>query len=254
MNAVVMPVCHHDYGQIKTNLTKWETYKPFLSDSDQKYDLVFYYNRKLSSSVKSHIEKIVESLNTIKRSFNKIYIRSANLAKLEDKYDKSTKIGPNLQFFHIMDKLKDSYQYIFLMETDCYPIKTGWLSELHSQAVNQNPSFWVKGSVYRGTRKSAHRVHINGNALYHIGDPLFQKFLGRLRKYLEYHKHKHAYDLGIFKYLNEDSNWREMQTLIQKFVFTHNVQNYWAHDTVQVKDILEKYPQTYLIHGKHVSF
>ena len=88
------------------------------------------------------------------------------------------KAGPNNQFFETMRRVSGYGKYSFLMETDCLPIRRGWLSRLQDIVAGSEP-FWILGSAYRGQNQlsKTYLRHINGNAVYASGVPDFQEFL-----------------------------------------------------------------------------
>jgi len=64
------------------------------------------------------------------------------------------------------------------MESDCYPVVPNWLTKLEQVCV-ENPDAWVIGTQYCGVSPLSGTIlrHINGNALYKIGDKAYWRFL-----------------------------------------------------------------------------
>lgn len=87
------------------------------------------------------------------------------------------KSGPNVSFLAMLAACK-AYQYTLLMETDCVPLRAGWLDSLDAEIL-ANESAWIIGSAYLGPSRlgDANRLHINGNAIYKTGSREFQGFI-----------------------------------------------------------------------------
>lgn len=106
--------------------------------------------------------------------------------------------GPSFVFYaQVLNnewREKHNYEFMMQMETDVFPVRAGWIDIIYEQCLLDNwLPFWVKGSIgYRWCPSISaspvcdeiqhydeHRVlgawetifiHINGNALYNIGD------------------------------------------------------------------------------------
>lgn len=102
----------------------------------------------------------------------------ANLTDKEDQYPE----GANHMFYNIFlrdemhDALAAQYKYFMLLEADVAPIRAGWGTKLYDETRGDH--FWMKGSQFHGRYLPKHiRFHINGNALYALGEPEFAKVL-----------------------------------------------------------------------------
>lgn len=93
-----------------------------------------------------------------------------------------TKSGPNFQFFQVLAEFAEAHPHywMFAAEPDTYPIgrnPTGVVLDL----LERNPSAWMIGgyphpSITPTLDPTMHR-HLNGAALYGVGDPRFREFL-----------------------------------------------------------------------------
>lgn len=93
-----------------------------------------------------------------------------------------TKSGPNFQFFQVLEAFAEVHpnQWIFAAEPDTYPIgrnPAGVVRDL----LERHSSAWMIGghphrSLARTLDSTMHR-HLNGAALYRVGDPDFRNFL-----------------------------------------------------------------------------
>ncbi len=93
-----------------------------------------------------------------------------------------TKSGPNFQFFRVLEAFSEAHphQWVFAVEPDTYPIgrdPAGVVRDL----VERNSGAWMIGgrphpSLIPTLVPTMHR-HLNGAALYGVGDPSFREFL-----------------------------------------------------------------------------
>jgi len=143
------------------------------------------------------------------------------------------------------------------MEPDVRPIKTNWLHAILNEISNGN--FWVKGSVFRGDLEKFQKndpyipnyVHINGNAIYNIGNIEFVSFyFNVLRPYVvkKNGDSTNAYDTDIFEFLIDKNNYDVTRHILHQFHFTDLIQNYWQTE-FKVNEIALKYKFTYFVHG-----
>jgi|GEM_PF-1310995 len=189
MAAIVVPTTRFEIKAILENFDIWaaDQYAPLLpGDLDSRTALVFMFN---NDSAKQHEAEIRTRFDATQmtRFFSHVAFEylglEDDLDKYERDYSKKTgdhgyKSGPNNQFFRTMYKAQNLGRYVFQMETDCVPLRAGWLSALRDH-VASSPYFWVLGSAYHGleTLSPAFKGHINGNAIYAVGDSGFQDFL-----------------------------------------------------------------------------
>lgn len=107
--------------------------------------------------------------------------------------------GPNGQFRENMAQLmalpgmdgEDGHYYelVMVMEADNQPQRTGWLNEVLDE-IQANTPFALLGSKYKGHSWDGFKDvmapsllnHINGNAVYNITHPLFQRYHKELLK------------------------------------------------------------------------
>lgn len=91
--------------------------------------------------------------------------------------DRLRKSGPNVHALATFESLSSIYHTIYYMEVDNTPVKQGWLKCLSSYC--ENNEFLIAGSMLSdiGNIDPALSMHLNGNALYRIGDSRFRKLL-----------------------------------------------------------------------------
>ena len=114
---------------------------------------------------------------------------SFNIKKDEDGYSRgkpSAKSGPNVVFFKTMEYFaRLNYSTVLLLEPDVKFVKDNWYDSLYGLSLIE--SFWVMGSIYKGDHDVDSEVwshHINGVALYNIGNKAFRDYLVVLKSYL----------------------------------------------------------------------
>ncbi len=160
-------------------------------------------------------------------------------------------------------------RYAFYMEPDCVPIRPDWLGQLLDRLEHANA--WIIGSVYRG-RGTLYRPfmrHLNGNAIYAVGDAAFQDFLVDLEARfanLVSKDPRYAYDLALEILVTgascdaeateeERALWRYFQPIAHRFHPTDYIQNISAPIDVKQPDpallanVRADSPGTYVIHN-----
>ena len=281
LSAVVIPATVREVEDIKKGFRLWDQPKfaPVVGTLNQeKPKLIVCFPTEASAEIKRDLVNSFENTQFAKRSFSSIEIRNANVAEEDNYYQrdytqavsgKGYKAGPNEQFFGSMKALSDLPGFVFYMETDCFPLTQGWVNAL-CEPIKSDTESWVIGCCYRGIDKISPRyfLHINGNALYRVGDPAFQSFLKEVWQPLLHEKISSenstlAYDCFL-SYMftasvpgSEDPNWSLFQRFSSKFRFTDLIQNISAKKDLAedpekaLSQIYQTSPQTAFLHGRH---
>jgi len=174
-------------------------------------------------------------------------------------------------FFNLMENqdIFQQYDYAFIMEPDTNPIRKAWLDILRIECqMSVHHPFWMKGSIYVGgkyvddstntpwytlclsitlarTHNTAYRLyHINGNALYNIGDAAFREFLAEVKKAAGV---GNAYDISIYEYRR--AKFTRHQKIIHKFIYAPFILNYGVSG-YSLSAVRKEKPETFLIHKK----
>ncbi len=124
--------------------------------------------------------------------FGRVEIRFAGLAPERNHYVREAgacppnefglKSGPNHLFFFMIQEVSPEYDCVLQMETDCIPIRAGWLKRF-IEVQARHPEGWVIGSPYLGPRLPRPWTnHLNGNAIYRTGSESFQNFVANFWK------------------------------------------------------------------------
>ena len=91
------------------------------------------------------------------------------------------KAGPNFLFQKTLNTASEYGGFSLQIELDCFPSSGGWLDR-SNKLVDGSNGTWVIGSKYAGSFGLHVSVlnHLNGNALYNVGNPDFIKFLNEI--------------------------------------------------------------------------
>lgn len=256
LSHVIIPFHIKQYDILVRNIKKWSKYMPcnkrdFFNKNSPK--LIFFVGYTEESSVK-YLHYKLSDLMPYFRCFSNRYTIDLVKFKLAKKND-SHVLGARLMFEYMLSKKNSLFKectYVFYMEPDCIPIRSEWIDALQKEIG----SFWIKGAIFRGKFENKinkylpNKYHINGNALYNIGDKRFVEFYFKiLRPYIERHGDSiTAYDTDFSEFLLDIKNYDYVKMIIHNFVFTETIQNLW-HLNYSVKEVRQKYPQTFIVHG-----
>ncbi len=175
------------------------------------------------------------------------------------------KTGPNLQFLRSLHNLLSHHNKInsvLLQEADTIPLKKFWIDRINEDIEKCDDALLI-GTTYSGVSelKPEQINHINGNAIYCLGNSLFKNFL-RLWEQLIIEVCKKApwkaYDTATewaIKYMNDDSCWvvdnkkREdspyfSSTEIKEYLDMYNNKVYKLNQLVNKAGPVELKPET----------
>jgi hypothetical protein len=273
MNAVIIPISIKQEDELFRHLTTLS--RRIAAKWSSNIDLIYFTDEEFPEGVKKKILDIYDKSVNLK-AFNGISFVTSSLPKEDNIYIRNEQIppkklpkygfksGPNYMFFEFL-KIFRKYRYAFYMESDCYPIRDFWLDEL-CKNVNNSESFWVKGSVYRGSHSLSNisKNHINGNAIYATGSRKFNLFISRDFEpwFLEEVKKKSwlPYDVAFNIYFNQidsekdDKKWKNYQNYLHKFKYTDFIQNYGhISDKPSAKKIRQVSKNTFVVHSKNLE-
>ena len=254
---VVIPFAN-DIEMVEKNIARWHHYEASSTKFpvNRYVDLLFYYHRDLQDvrEIKERVDGLVKSVKSLKY-FNNVFVLSAHLNQWEDSYP----LGPSKMFFKLTLEtplIQDmGYGGMFWMEPDCWPIRNCWLERLYKEGTASGP-YWMIGSLKRDGKEYEKQFenitdHINGNALYKIGDPNFIRYLElvsddfdqRMSKYLR------SFDVALYVY-------RMLLPYSQRSRFEHyfryspTVMNVYRTET-RIFNIQKEQPEVFL-HGRHL--
>ena len=257
LTHIIMPFHINQLKILELNIKNWKKYLPCeKANGYQSPKLIFYvgFHREIS------MKNLEQTLNGFKESFecfsnaDKTQIVTYNFSKGNDLHI----LGARLMFEYCLNKEHESFkdiQYMFYMEPDCRPIKSKWINALQNEIGSTN--FWMKGSFFRGLTKIIYeteylpnKYHINGNAIYNLGDERFSKFYFQtLRPYIKRHRDSiTAFDTDFSEFIMDKKNLLVVGNIIHNFGFTEVVLNYWRQN-YSVVEIVQANKNSYLVHG-----
>jgi len=263
--AIVVPFPTSQISQVVQQLRRWRTYKPCTGVSKVYHDttdLIFYFHRTENKEMEESVIKELTVDGTVNGDLRPefhclhptIRFWYTNLVGGEDAYPASA----NFMFHRLLfdPRLYTQYQYFFYAEPDTFPVRNGWLNRLTNQAFLADSSWWISGSIYRGTVGSNddpkrdgdlgemyYNMHINGNALYNTIHS-FREFVAKVRSKIP----EEAYDTANPRYLFQ-ANWKVTREEWSHFLFSDFVMNLWKSDWT-IDSVVTRYPHTYFVHGK----
>lgn len=280
LGAVVVPTTTRELARVMANLAAWD--RPRLAPStgaiasERRPDLIVVFSGEEDDRIRQQIVGAFGETQNVRRAFASVQVRFIGLSRQIDYYERDYtrtvggrgfKSGPNEQFFETMELMAGVHDFIFYMETDCVPLRQGWLDRVRALAEG-DPESWVIGGLYRGDEPIDDRffLHLNGNALYRVGDPAFMEFIRRwwrptLYEHLESSDKRMAYDCMLSHVLSDarpsqrNSAWQLFQSLGHRLRASGVIQNISgaadrACDPAEtVRRLLVEHDETYLVHG-----
>lgn len=268
LTHVVIPFHTSQVARVEANLRLWQTYPPCGREGapphpNAPFHLVLYSSadskkRTYIAELETRLQSAVANLTANALGcFQSIEIQHANLSGSSDTYYKGTRLMIEKL---IVGKLRLQFpaQYVFYMEPDCLPIRANWLNALDTNVRWPQPTFWMKGSIYRGYNKGVYATrhppqffHINGNAVYNVGDRQFRAwYIRHYRPYVQAASPRkdRSFDTDFWRFLYDLENIMVARQIIHKFVYTELVVNYWK-SSYSVAKLRESFTNTYLVHG-----
>jgi hypothetical protein len=281
LSAIVCPLTVRELPAALYNLRYWNsTVTPSTapgSGGEGRPRLIYSFNCAPDDDLTRALVDVFEECETVRRSFETIEVRFCSLPAEKDIYLREGEIGdapfgrkagPNWMFYETMRGLRDEARFVFLMETDCEPVAADWIEKIQSICA-RNEDAWIIGSPYCGASPLHWSIarHINGNALYNIGDPRFWTFLDDefwpwLNGYAATSMPDLAYDCAWETYLNrvemEDASsydWVRARDVLHRFRLSSFVVNIggaaeqggeylWTRE-----EVVKRFPDVAVVHG-----
>jgi len=189
LQCVAVPLTAKEIDGFLYNLGNWLSpqLKPSLTVRNGGTVLHLFFDFKEDASVARRINDFVAVHQEIYSYFQDVRLTFFNFPKEVNYYLKEsgiasnrfcTKSGPNIFFLSVMGHCR-RYEFTMQMESDCLPIRAGWLDAAENLLDGGAEEAWIIGPGYLEPMRleSSYRSHINGNAIYHTGSRQFQEFL-----------------------------------------------------------------------------
>ncbi|PJF17655.1 hypothetical protein PSACC_02545 [Paramicrosporidium saccamoebae] len=179
--------------------------------------------------------------------FREVRVVFANLTGSEDSYLSGARNMVEAMMRN--DFYLDDPYYVLYIEPDCRPLKRYWLAAMDAMTRPPTADFWIKGSLYRGTSRGVienevYARHLNGNAIYRVGDPEFLKF--HFDKVVPHPGYRSGYDTDRYQYFADRRD--EVLGVRHKFVYSDFIQNMWHYEYSRAQ-LLAASPYTFITHG-----
>ncbi len=250
-----MPFHPRQVDSAVENMKTWAQFLP--CQAPRNISFIFYLAKKESAAISDHLlQQFNELPLTARCCFQSVSVVYEQELEAHDSY----LLGSRLMFEKMISGELDygdkAPSFVFYMEPDCKPVQNDWLEAIIDAVRPPNEYFWMKGSSFRGSASSIHQnppiytlLHINGNAIYNVGDgKLFIFYSLKVRPFLLNHNASEAYDTDIFKCLLWDYKQR-VQDYLHLFVHTNKIQNKW-HSNFSRKELFGgPFNNTVLVHG-----
>lgn len=246
-----------------------------LNDSSGKPDLIYLFPGEFDGVL---VESISSSFNecALSKFFSCLRFEFAELPPSKNHYIRSTgapppneyglKSGPNYLFFHLIRIAAKEYQSALLLETDCIAVKSAWLDQAQEIAATSGDA-WVMGSKYAGPRLLPPWTHhLNGNAIYQVGDGDFLSFFDeflvpRIEDVVKYQRPELAFDCAWEEYKSNLGALSARQTVGQNVeAYDHRFQEVefiknlaptpgFPRKIESLAKVTTEFPEAYLLHA-----
>ena len=187
-------------------------------------------------------------------------------SKSTSKYSVSE--GPNILFYDSLTYLSTlNFSTVLLLEPDVKFVKNYWFDELAEICLLE--TFWIYGSYYKGNQ-FLHRkfsYHLNGVALYNIGNIHFMDFISILKSYhvqnekltgelINFDVTWEFYKDFIYKeYQNDPTVLRKIRIIDSNLMNTNLIINLSCESDISlpIENIIVRYPKASIIHQKFIK-
>ena len=276
LTSVFVPFTRKDLGLLSCNLKRWGTraFAPYIFPPvSPRVELHFAMNGSQDDAAEKDLSAAWNDAG-LARFFSKKEFHYSNLSGLRDLYTRHYKgahgpegymAGPNNQFFDMVGDFSAGQSHIMLMEPDLVPIRANWLDALE-RMVRESERFWICGSPYRGRAVIQSFTHINGNAIYNVGDPGFRAFMDTVFRpyflermktapHLCYDILLHDMFLPLYQGKTDPALFERWKQIAHRFRFSEVMADVsHAEDRAPealhtLASALAAFPGTYLLHG-----
>lgn len=281
LSAILCPLMPREMPLALANFDVWEQRFPpvqreVLAPEDRP-KLVFSFSSAPDPALEGPLREAFDAHPIVRQSFAGLEVLFLDLPPEKDLYVRNPsgpvppygfKAGPNWMFYETMRRLRPEGGFVFLMETDCQPLVPNWLPRLEGLAA-RNSDAWVVGSPYCGASPLHWSIarHINGNALYHVGDAEYWEFLDGffwdwMHDYIRSVDPNLAYDCAWEAFLNRAEmenvahpHWMLSRGVFHRFRLTPGIVNIGGlaeqagHYIWTRAQLLNRFPGAIIAHG-----
>ena len=188
LGCVAVPIVARDIdGGLAEILALWSDvrFRPGGQAEAPRPHLMVVVNSASEDQI-TRIQTLYKGFPALAAAFSGFSVYSAGLEGARDVYAPDggatgpvlgRKAGPNFLFRRLIELGAAQGGFTLQLELDCLPAGPGWLAAVQG-VIGDHPRAWVIGSHYAGAGLlgADAKSHLNGNALYHTGDPRFRAF------------------------------------------------------------------------------
>ena len=277
IGAIALPLTPREWKRQLQNLKLWmdPRFWPSMDAKSKGTCLHLFISGQHDETLKREIEAGLAEVLGLTAFFSTCRITFLDIPPEIDHYirstastdDPCTKSGPNVFFLSTMAHCME-YEYVLHVETDCLPVRPGWLDAAEREIERAGTQAWIIGPAYFGPSSlhSAYRMHINGNAIYQTGDPDFQSFLQGtfldvLSQLLRSGFRDMAYDTALSVALHNIDSFPEdlrkaLYLALPRFNHSNFIRNIGGSretadpSLLDMKTLLGESDQTFMLHGR----
>nr|AHN97889.1 hypothetical protein [uncultured bacterium lac146] len=189
LQCVAVPLTVRELDGFLENLRLWlnPRLRPSLFALQKGTTLHIFFPGNRDHNVVERISEVVNECPDLYVYFESIKVTFFGFPQEVDYYIKKappgvthfcTKSGPNLMFLCVLAHCTQ-YEFTLQMESDCFPLKAGWLDAANGLISSGGEKQWIVGPAYYGptTIHSSYQAHINGNGIYNTANLQFQSFI-----------------------------------------------------------------------------
>jgi len=276
--TVACPLVPAELPAAVANLARWDAeWEAAPPDPAVRPLLLFLFNGARDAALEAPLRAAWARADRVRQAFRDLEIAFLDLPPDKDLYVRvpsgptppfGFKSGPNWMFHGALRHAQPHGGFMLLMEVDCRPAVPGWLARL-DRTCRRNDDAWVVGAHYSGASPLIATLarHINGNALYHVGDPRFIAFVDDffwpwMHRHIRDREPSLAYDCAWESFLqsNEMENtahhdWHQARDVLHRFRLTGAIVNVAGHAEQKGAylwtraQLARRFPQMAVVHG-----
>ena len=269
--VVMVPFTRMDLPALERSLVAWSQVEPCgampVPPSGEAAGLLYVYNGRCSASFGScaRVRQLINASAVVRDCFSRPMVLGASLSGRADRYDKQRRsgswtAGPNGMFHFAFERARRmGFRHMLQLEVDVLPIRPGWLTR--AEEIAARTEAWILGSALLAscTREETTgecvenlpeeiAEHINGNALYAVGDDSFAAYVqesgqGRMGRM--------PYDLALHVHWKRYSQPQRRQ-LLHRFQYSTFILN-MGTSSPDMRQLASRYPNCFLVHSSAFS-
>jgi len=262
LSHVVMPLYAGQGQKAINNLAQWSNLIPCQLQQPIAFVLFCAHQERIDRSVRSNLYNALYKLaQTVQLCFSPYIQESTVLDGVHNTHLIASRVMFEMVINGSLNSLKNASAILY-MEPDTRPVRSHWLDAL---ADDVRGDFLVRGSIYMGdpqlilhpylvqhNRSPSIAYHVNGNALYNIGDGrLLKLYVTLVKPWAEntFGRHLSAYDTDFWDFLFHISNFAVAREYIHLYQRTGRILNMyrtrWSLTNItRGRDVV-------LVHGGH---